>query len=228
MIEIEIKDINNNSKGKIELSEAIFGSAASESVVHTAVVSYLANQRQGTSATKTKGKVRGGGRKPYKQKKTGRARAGSIRSPIWKGGGVVFGPQPRDYSIKLTKNMRRVALSKALTMKLSDGEVAVLDSISMEKANTKEMASILKNMGFSRKTVLIVLPETQASEKYKNVLFSVRNIPVADIIRVSDLNAYHIAVFDYIIFTKDAILNLHSRLQGVIEAGTDEDNLRYN
>ncbi|MCL6579899.1 MAG: 50S ribosomal protein L4, partial [Candidatus Bathyarchaeota archaeon] len=159
MFEIEVKDINNNAKGKIALSEAIFNNTASEAVVHSAVVGYLANQRQGTHATKTRGLVSGGGKKPWKQKKTGRARHGSIRSPIWRGGGIVFGPQPRDYSINLPKNMRKTALYKALTMKFSDGEIAVVDFISIDKPKTKDMVRIFKNMGLSEKTVLIVLPE---------------------------------------------------------------------
>jgi large subunit ribosomal protein L4 len=208
MFEIEVKDINNNAKGKIALSEAIFNSTASESVVHSAVVSYLANQRQGTHATKTVSMVSGGGKKPWKQKKTGRARHGSIRSPIWRGGGIVFGPQPRDYSINLPKNMKKTALCKALTMKLSDGEIAVVDSISMDKPKTKDMARILNNMGLSEKTVLIVLPE-----KDDNVMLSVRNIPTADVVRVSDLNAYQVAAFDCILFTADAISKLQSNLE---------------
>lgn len=207
MFEIEVKDINNNSKGKIALSEAIFNSTASEAVVHSTVVSYLANQRQGTHATKTRGLVSGGGKKPWKQKKTGRARHGSIRSPIWRGGGIVFGPQPRDYSVNLPKNMRKTALCKALTMKLSDGEISVVDSISMDKPKTKDMVRILSNLGLSDKTVLIVLPE-----KDDNIMLSVRNIPMADVVRVSDLNAYHVAAFDRIVFTADAISKLQSNL----------------
>lgn len=207
MFEIEVKDINNNVKGKIVLSEIVFNSNASESVVHSAVVSYLANQRQGTHATKTISMVSGGGKKPWRQKKTGRARHGSIRSPIWRGGGIVFGPQPRDYYINLPKNMKKTALCKALTMKLSDGEIAVVDSISMDKPKTKDMIKILNNIALSGKTVLIVLPE-----KDDNVMLSVRNIPTADVVRVSDLNAYQVAAFDYILFTADAISKLQNKL----------------
>lgn len=208
MFEIEVKDINNNAKGKIALSEAVFNSTASESVVHSAVVSYLANQRQGTHATKTVSMVSGGGKKPWKQKKTGRARHGSIRSPIWRGGGIAFGPQPRDYSVNLPKNMRKAALYKALTMKLSSGEIAVVDSISMDKPKTKEMIKILTNIGLSGKTVLIVLPE-----KDENIMLSVKNIPTADVVRVSDINAYQVAAFDCVLFTADAISKLQSNLE---------------
>jgi large subunit ribosomal protein L4 len=208
MFEVEVKDINNNAKGKIALSEAVFNSTASESVVHSAVVSYLANQRQGTHATKTRGLVSGGGKKPWKQKKTGRARHGSIRSPIWRGGGIVFGPRPRDYSVNLPKNMRKAALYKALTMKLSSGEISVVDSISMDKPKTKDMVRILRNIGLSEKTVIIVLPE-----KDENIMRSVKNIPTADVVRVSDLNAYQVAAFDCVLFTADAISKLQSNLE---------------
>lgn len=212
MFEIEVKDINNNAKGKITLPESVFNSSASEAVVHSAVVSYLANQRQGTHATKTRGLVSGGGKKPWKQKKTGRARHGSIRSPIWRGGGIVFGPQPRDYSINLTKNMKKTALYKALTMKFSDSEIVVVDSISMGKPKTKDMVRILTNMGLAEKSVLIVLPERD-----DNIMLSVRNIPTVDVIRVSDLNAYQVAAFDRVLFTADAI----SKLQGNLDVKSE-------
>ncbi|MGO9613414.1 MAG: 50S ribosomal protein L4 [Dissulfurispiraceae bacterium] len=205
MFEIGIRDINNNEKGKMGLSESIFGSSSSESVVHTAVVSYLANQRQGTHSTKTKGMVRGGGRKPWKQKGTGRARSGSNRSPLWRGGGIIFGPQPRDYSVKLPHTMRRVALHKALTMKFSDNQILVLDSIPEETKKTKEMVNILKNLGLSGKSVLIVLPEQN-----HNIVLSARNIPRTDVMSFADLNAYSIALYDAVLFTAEAITRLQS------------------
>ncbi len=205
MQEIQVKDINNNPTDRIPLSEAIFNSAASDSVVHAAVVSYLANQRQGTHATKTRGLVSGGGRKPWKQKKTGRARHGSTRSPIWRGGGTVFGPQPRDYSIKLPANMKKAALYRALSMKLADNEISVVDSISIEKPATKGIIKILDNMGFANKSILLVI-----SERDENIILSLRNIPTAGVIMVNDLNAYLISVFDNVIFTKDALVKLQT------------------
>jgi large subunit ribosomal protein L4 len=208
MLEIEVKDINNMPKGKLSLSEKVFNSAASEALVHSAVVSYLANQRQGTHATKTRGLVRGGGKKPWKQKHTGRARHGSSRSPIWRGGGTVFGPQPRDYSINMPQNMKRAALYKALSLKYADGQVNVVDAISMEKPRTKDMINVLNGMGLTGKTVLIVMPE-----KNENVLLSTRNIPAVEVIRVSDLNAYQVAVFDNILFTQDALKSLQGGVQ---------------
>jgi large subunit ribosomal protein L4 len=206
-MEIEIRDANNNVKGKMSLSKKIFDSAVSGSVVHGAVVSYLANQRHGTHATKTRAMVRGGGKKPWKQKKTGRSRHGSIRSPIWRGGGIVFGPQPRDYSINMPKNMRKAALYKALTMKLTDGEIGVIDSIAVEKPSTKAIVRIIEQMGLNTKTLLIVLPQ-----KDENIILSVRNVPAADVIPVSDLNAYYISTFDYILFTAEALSMLQDNL----------------
>lgn len=203
MLEIGVKDISNNVKDTIQLSEIIFNSMASEAVVHTAVRSYLANQRQGTHATKTRGMVRGGGKKPWKQKHTGRSRHGSTRSPLWKGGGVTFGPQPRDYSIKLPKKQRRAALYKALSMKLSDGEISVIDALSFEKPKTKQIIDVIKSMGFSGKTVLILI-----AEKDDNVILSTRNIPTVDVLCVNDLNAYHVASFGILLFTMNALLKL--------------------
>ncbi len=208
MLEIDIKDINNNIKGKVALSEKIFNNNASDSIVHSAVVAYLANQRQGTHCTKNRGEVSGGGKKPWRQKKTGRARHGSIRSPIWRGGGIVFGPKPRDYSIELPHQMKKIALYKALTMKFSDGEICVIDKLDMDRPNTKEMINIIKNIGLQDKKVLFVVPK-----KDMDVIQSIRNIPTMDVIRVSDLNALHVALYNYIIFTVDAL----TMLQGSAE-----------
>ncbi|MGD0283640.1 MAG: 50S ribosomal protein L4 [Dissulfurispiraceae bacterium] len=202
-ITMEIKDINNNVKGTMDLNASVFGNEACDSVVHSSVVSFLANQRQGTHATKTRGLVSGGGKKPWKQKHTGRARQGSIRAPQWRGGGIVFGPQPRDYSTKLPKQMRKVALFKALTMKMADGQVVLLDALAIEKPRTKEMLRVLGNLGLSDKTVLIVLAESD-----RNIVCSARNIPGVDVIRASDLNAYAVAVYDHVVFTADALAKL--------------------
>ncbi|MCE5311853.1 MAG: 50S ribosomal protein L4 [Nitrospiraceae bacterium] len=205
-MEIQIKDTDNKSKGKIELSESIFNSQASEAVVHSAVRSFLANQRQGTHATKTRGLVSGGGKKPWKQKHTGRARHGSTRSPLWRGGGIVFGPQPRDYTIKLPKNVKRAALYKALTMKLNDSEITVVNKLNLEAPKTKDMIKILGNLGMEGKSVLIVL-----QDRDDNVILSSRNIPAVDVIRVADLNAYHIAAYDNLVFTQDALNTLQEK-----------------
>ncbi|ACI22114.1 MULTISPECIES: 50S ribosomal protein L4 [Thermodesulfovibrio] len=196
MIEIEIRDINNNIVGKKEVPDIVFNNSASESVVHTAVVAYMANQRQGTHCTKTRSEVSGGGKKPWRQKHTGRARHGSIRSPLWRKGGIVFGPKPRDYYIQLPKQMKDTALFKALTMKYRDNEILLLDNLSLNRIKTKDMVEILKNLQLEESSVLIALPE-----KDEKVLLSARNIPYIGVVRAEDLNAYHVAMFDKVVFT---------------------------
>lgn len=200
MVQIDIKDTNNTVKGSMGLSELVFANEASEALVHEAVVAYLANQRQGTHMTKTRGLVSGGGRKPYKQKSTGRARAGSSRSPLWRKGGTIFGPQPRDYSIAMPKQARRTALCKALTMKLTDGQIVVIDALSITAPNTKEIIKVVANLGLSDKNIYLVIADTD-----RNILLSSRNIPNVDVIRVADLNAYHVAACDSLVFTADAM-----------------------
>ncbi len=200
MAEIDIKDKNNSSVGKLTLPETVFSVSIKQGTVHDSIVNYLANQRQGTHATKTKGLVSGGGKKPYKQKGTGRARAGSSRSPLWKGGGTIFGPQPRDYSYSLPKKAKKVALYGALTAKYADGEITVIDSISFEKPRTKDMVALLKRLGLDGKTTLVILPE-----KNESILFSARNIPGVTVMRVTDLNTYAVAVHNRLLITKQAV-----------------------
>ena len=199
MPEVEVKDKNNNSVGKVTLRDETFSVNAGKVILHEAVVNYLANQRQGTHATKTKGLVSGGGRKPWKQKHTGRARSGSTRSPIWRGGGTIFGPQPRDYSYKLPKKVKRLALLTAIQEKLSAGEIVIIDQLSIDKPKTKEMLAILKNLGLDRKSVLIVL-----SEKDEKIVLSARNIPGVNVIRAVDLNTYDVLVNNMLLMTKEA------------------------
>lgn len=203
MPELEVKDKNNNIVGKINVADDVFRVRERSSVIHDVVVNFRANQREGTHATKTKGLVRGGGRKPWRQKHTGRARAGSIRSPLWKGGGTVFGPQPRDYSYNLPKKVRKIALMAAFNKKLSYGEVIILDGFSMEKPKTKELLGILKNLELTDKSVLIVLPE-----KDESVILSARNIRGVNVIRMKELNTYTIVTHQIILVTKDAMTQL--------------------
>jgi large subunit ribosomal protein L4 len=203
MAEFDIKDKNNKSKGKIDLPDDIFGVAEKAGVLHGAVLNFLANQRQGTHATKTRGLTRGGGRKPWRQKGTGRARAGTIRSPLWKGGGTVFGPQPRDYSYSLPKKAKKLALKSVLSGKMSEGEITVLDEFAIDKPRTKDMISVLKNLGLEGKSTLIVLPD-----KNEAVLLSARNIPGITVRRVSDLNAYEVAVHNRLLITRQALEKL--------------------
>ncbi len=200
MPEIEVKDIHNTVKGSMNLPEGIFGTTARKDILHSSVVNFLANQRQGTHATKTKGLVSGGGKKPWKQKHTGRARSGSNRSPLWRSGGTVFGPQPRDYSYRIPKNVRRKALGEAFSAKFSGGGMTVLDTMVVEKPKTREMLKILKNLGLEGKSVLIILPERD-----ENVVLSSRNIPGVKVTRVSDLNPYEVLVHENVLITRNAI-----------------------
>lgn len=200
---VELKDRNNNIIGKINLRDEVFGLQAKPAVLHEVVTNYLANQRQGTHATKTKGLVRGGGRKPFKQKHTGRARAGSNRSPLWKGGGTTFGPQPRDYSYNLPKKVKRIAVKTALSMRVSEGAITVIDGFLLNQPKTKDMVMTLKNLGLEGKKVLIIIPE-----KDEVITLSARNIPDVRVVRVSDLNLYDVIVSNRLLMTKDAISRL--------------------
>ncbi|MEW6570821.1 MAG: 50S ribosomal protein L4 [Nitrospirota bacterium] len=202
MLEVEVKDKNNNTVEKISLEETIFGNSK-PSLVHEAVINYLANQRQGTHATKTRGLVRGGGKKPWRQKHTGRARAGSIRSPLWRGGGIVFGPKPRDYSYRQPKKAKRTALMAAIREKLSGGEVIVIDDFSIEKPKTKDVLTILKNLGIDGKNVLIVTPERD-----EKILLSAKNIPDINVARAVDLNTYDVMRHNILLLTREALTRL--------------------
>ena len=200
MQEFDIKDKNNKPVGKISLPDSVFGVNAKDGVIHSAVVNFLANQRQGTHATKTKGLVSGGGKKPWKQKHTGRARSGSSRSPLWRGGGTVFGPQPRDYSYSLPKKARRLALKAALSGKFADGEIIVIDELAFDKPRTKEMVSVLKGLELEGKSTLVVVPEHN-----EGVVLSARNIPGVTVKRVTDLNSYDVAAHARLLMTKRAV-----------------------
>ncbi len=200
MPQVEVKDINNNVVGTVSLPESIFGVEVNEGLLHAAVVNYLANQRQGTHATKTRGMVKGGGKKPWRQKHTGRARHGSIRSPLWRGGGVVFGPQPRDYSYKMPKKQKRLALKAALSAKLQDGELIVVESLNIDEPRTKKMVEVLKGLGINGHSVLVV-----TRDKDENVILSARNIPGVTVMRAQDINTYEVLVHDRVVLTKEAL-----------------------
>ncbi|UCG78687.1 MAG: 50S ribosomal protein L4 [Nitrospirota bacterium] len=200
MADIEIKNMENKAVGKASLKDDVFGVPVNAGLLHSAVVNFLANQRQGTHSTKTRGKVRGGGKKPWRQKGTGRARAGSIRSPLWKGGGTTFGPQPRDYSYNINKKQKKLALKTALSSKLSDEQIIVLDELKVDSPRTKSMVAILGNLGLEGKKVLIV-----TKEKDENVYLSSRNIPYLKVKRASDINTYSLLTHEYILITKDAL-----------------------
>lgn len=203
MPEIDIKDRNNKKAGKINLPEEIFGLKASGAVMHDSVINFLANQRQGTHATKTKGLVSGGGKKPWKQKHTGRARAGSSRSPLWRKGGTAFGPQPRDYSYSIPRKVKHLALKNALSAKLADGEITLIDDLSINKPSTKDMAAMIKTLGFEGQSLLIVIPENN-----NNIKLSARNIAGVHVACASDLNAYTVIAHSRLLITKGAVAGI--------------------
>ncbi len=188
--------------GKIKLNKDIFGIEPNTAVMHSAVVNFLANQRQGTQSTKTRTEVRGGGKKPWRQKGTGHARQGSTRAPQWTHGGVALGPKPRSYNYVLPKKMRRLALKSALSSKVADKELLVLDEITLDVIKTKAIADMLKALKADRK-VLLVLPE-----KNENVILSARNIPGVKTALVNTLNTYDVLNADKFIVLKDAVAQI--------------------
>ena len=191
-------NIKGENIGEIELSDAIFGAEINEVAMHTSVVNYLANQRQGTQSTKTRTEVKGGGKKPWRQKGTGRARQGSIRAPQWTGGGVALGPKPRSYRFAINKKLRRVALKSALSSKLADNKIIVIDDLKVESAKTKDFAAILK--AFDVSDALVV-----TAEKDDNVVRSAANIPDVKTTMASLLNVYEVLKHDNFIVSKDAV-----------------------
>ena len=193
-------DMANKPKGEMDLPDEYFGIKGKDALLHGAVINYRANQRQGTHATKTKGKVKGGGRKPYKQKGTGRARAGSIRSPLWKGGGTTFGPAPRDYSYSMPRQARKLALYAALSAKIAAGEVVVVDAIKIDEPRTKKMVAVLDALGLLGKSLLMVALTPDA-----NVALSARNIPAVRLMRAQDLHAYDVLSRSRMLVTQEAL-----------------------
>ncbi len=199
MPKVALYNITGSQVGEIELNDSIFGVEVNTHVMYEAVKNYLANQRQGTQSAKTRAEVRGGGRKPWRQKGTGRARQGSIRAPQWKGGGVVFAPKPRDYSYSIPKKVKRLALKSALSSKVQDQEIIVVDSLALEQAKTKEMVKVLKNLNANKKT-LIVIPERD-----EVVLRAAANIPGVKTAYVNTINVYDILNCDSFLITKEAV-----------------------
>jgi len=196
---VDVYNVDGEVVGEVELSDALFGAEVNEALMHQAVTAYLAAQRRGTASTKGRSEVRGGGRKPWRQKGTGLARAGSIRSPIWRGGGITFGPKPRDYTQALPKRMRRKALCSALSAKVRDGSLLVLDTIELEEPKTKKVVSILEKLNV-KGSALIVTPETD-----RTLVLSARNIPGVDTRRADDLNVYDLLGHAKVLMTRDAV-----------------------
>ena len=198
MAEVSVLNMEGSEVGKMKLNDAIFGVEINEHLVHQAVVAQLANNRQGTQKAKTRSEVRGGGRKPWRQKGTGHARQGSIRSPQWTGGGVVFAPTPRDYSKKMNKKEKRIALKSALTSRVQDGKFIVLDELKFDEPKTKEFAKVMDNLKAEK--ALVVLNDNDT-----NVVKSAANIPTVKTASTNTINVYDILKYDTVIVTQDAV-----------------------
>jgi len=192
--------------GEINLSDAVFGVEVNPGLLHEVVQMYLANQRQGTADTKTRAEVSGGGRKPWRQKGTGRARQGSIRSPLWRKGGVVFGPHPREYGWTMPKKARRAALRQALSAKVKNGELIVVDSFELEAPKTREVVTLLKNLNVEGRAFIVT------AEENTNIYKSARNIPGVRANAARNLNVYEVLAASKLVFTQDAVAKVEEVL----------------
>ena len=201
MANVSVYNIEGKEVGTIDLNDAVFGVEVNEHLVHMAVVSQLANNRQGTQKAKTRSEVSGGGRKPWRQKGTGHARQGSTRAPQWTGGGVVFAPVPRDYSFKMNKREKRAALKSALTSRVEENKFIVIDEINFEEAKTKNFANILKNLDVSK--ALVVLEDDN-----KNAELSARNIADVKTAKTNTINVYDILKYNKVITTKAVVAKI--------------------
>lgn len=206
MPKVALYNVQGLEVGEIELSDAVFGIEPNESVVHEAVVMQMASWRRGTHCTKSRGEVRGGGRKPWKQKGTGRARVGTIRSPLWRGGAIVFGPKPRDYSYSIPKKKRRIALKSVLSSKVLEGEIIVVDSLDFDQPKTKEMIKVLAALKADSKSLLVTAGVDE------NVMKSARNIVGVTPVAAASINVYDVLAHNKLIITKDAIAKVEEVL----------------
>ena len=202
-MEIPVYSKEGEKVDNLQLDDKKFGGPIRNKLLRDAITMYEANKRQGTACTKTRGEVAGGGRKPWVQKHTGRARAGSIRSPLWKGGGVSFGPRPRDYSYAIPKKARKLALYTALSAKVRDNELVVIDNLNFDIPKTKQMVGILKALNIDNSSCLIVIPKAN-----ENVWKSARNIPSVKIMTSTELNAYEILRPKKVLLTKEALSSI--------------------
>lgn len=206
MPKVALYNVEGQQVGEIELRDDIFGIEVNEYVMHDVVTMQLANKRQGNAATKTRTQVRGGGRKPWKQKGTGRARAGSIRSPLWVGGGITFGPQPRSYRFAIPKKVRRLALKSALSSKLKSNGIIVLDDLVLTETKTKAIVSLLKNLNVERKALLVTADSNEHLTRSSN------NIPGVSSAAAQNLNVYDVLAHDKLVLTKDAVAKVEEVL----------------
>ena len=199
MATVTVKNMQGEDVGTMELNDSIFGIKVNKNAVHMAVVQYLANKRQGTKSTKTRSEVRGGGRKPWRQKGTGRARQGTTRAPQWTGGGVVFAPKPRDFSFRVNKKLKRLALKSVLTDKLVSEKLVVLDKLELPEIKTKGMVNVCTNLDLGKALVVIDYPGDE------NVILSARNIPTVKTAYFNTINVYDILNHENLVVTKGAM-----------------------
>jgi large subunit ribosomal protein L4 len=209
---VKVRNLKNEEVGEVQLSDAVFGAPLNEPLIHAAVRNFMANARQGTSATKTRGDVSGSGRKLWKQKGTGRARIASLRSPLWKGGGNAHGPQPRDWSYNMPKKMRQGALRSALSERVREGNVLVVDDWAMEKPKTKEFSTSLGQLGLGGKTLIVDSLENE------HLLLSARNLRRAKVVNSFGLNIYDLLYHDHLVLSRSAAEQLE-QLLGSHKAG---------
>src|SRR5882672_3186717 len=206
MPKVDIKNLKNEVVGKLELSDEVFSGPINEGLLHDAVKQYLASQRSGTHKTKTRAEVAGSGRKPWRQKGTGRARVGEIRNPLWRKGGTVFGPQPRDYEYHLPRKMFRAALKSALAFKLKENQLNVVDAFTLEDHKTKAFSQTLAKLGFNRKVLLIDHQENP------NLWMASRNLAEVQLLPNLQVTPYHVLNAQHVVFTKAAIQALQEVL----------------
>jgi len=199
MPKVAVFNVSGQQVGEIELNDNVFGVEVNEHVLYEVVKNQLANKRQGTQSALTRSEVRGGGRKPWRQKGTGRARHGTIRSPLWAGGGVIFAPKPRDYRYTLPKKVRRLAMKSALSSKVNANDMIVLDELALTTPKTKDMINILKSLNVEKKALIVMAGKNDA------VIKSANNIPGVETALVNTLNVYDILKYDKFIITKDAV-----------------------
>ncbi|MGI6452860.1 MAG: 50S ribosomal protein L4 [Syntrophomonadaceae bacterium] len=199
MPKVALYDMSGAQIGEIELNDKVFGIEPNEAVLHAFVKMQLANKRVGTASSKTRAEVRGSGRKPWRQKGTGRARSGSRRSPLWKGGGIVFGPQPRDYSYRLPRKVRRLAMRSALSAKVLESAIIVVDQLVFEKPKTKKMVKTLEALNARKKTLLVT------ADGNTNVTKSAQNIPGVKALKADYINVFDLLKYDTLLITKEAV-----------------------
>ena len=201
MANVAVYNMEGKEVGTLDLNDAVFGVEVNEHLVHMAVLQQLANNRQGTQKAKTRSEVRGGGRKPWRQKGTGHARQGSTRAPQWTGGGVVFAPVPRDYSFKINKKEKRAALKSALTSRVQENKLIVVDELKLDEIKTKQFAQVMKNLNVDKALVVI-------NDNDQNIVMSAKNIPTVKVALTNTINVFDIVKYSTVVVTKDAVATI--------------------